>query len=336
MRKVQICPLFVAALACTGVAAQSQAQIVRKPTKPIIVKQLPQAGGKVLARQSDVFVAPKLVRRPGASSAASANARIGALNVRIRQRPKMMALVMGQTAGISRLNGELNGVFEPGGDYEIGGAGFGTSTGSVFLRHNGRTIPMRVTHWSDGQIFASLPGDVSGLPDARSIELAVGPAGKPVFKATRFGFRAARADLPLTITDAMFSYDKGAVTRVMGIDVPSNIAPERKSFDGEKYSVSRYVQDEGGKKKCFEPGFDRIRTDVPLKPGFEVTAAYFSHIGYNRGNYAMTWEPGAIRMDYGVDRNYTPRFVLVGGSGSCGSSYTLKVVVTGPRGMPPQ
>jgi hypothetical protein len=41
-------------------------------------------------------------------------------------------------------------------------------------------------------------------------------------------------------------------------------------------------------------------------------------------------------MEYGVDREYTPRYVLLPAHGSCGSRYTVKIIVTGPRGLPAQ
>ena len=330
IRKIMLITLFTAG------ASASHAQRTEQLETPIKVKPLPKIDAVGQVRGTVALAVPRLVARPNATNAAVLNARIRAINARVRQRPKIIAVVMGQSAGVRQLNGAAGGVLEPGGDYEFGGSGFGTSTGSVFMRHQGRTIPMRVTHWSDGQIFASVPDDISGLPDARSIELAVGPAGQSALITKRFGFRAARVDRPMIITDAMFSHDPGRSTRLYGIDIPSNIAPSSKAYDGESFAVFRSMTDEGGTKRCFEPGIDRIRIDVPLNPGFEITGAYFTHIGCNRGRYAMTWEPGMLRVDYGVQRHYDPKFVFVGGSGSCNSRYTVKVTVTGPRGMPMQ
>jgi hypothetical protein len=277
------------------------------------------------------------VPKPGARNAEAMTAQLTASNVALRQRPRMTLVAIAQTPGVHQLNRQNRGVLEPGGDYEIGGAGFGTATGSVFVRHGGRTLPMRITHWSDSQIFASLPGDISGLPDAGSVELAVGPAGKPAFTTAKFGFRAARADVPLAINDAMFSYDRGRIIQVAGISVPTNRAPDRKSFDGNKIAVNRYVSDDGSSKRCFEPGFDRIRTDIPLKPGFEITNVELSPSpSVNRGRYGTSWEARAVRIEYGVHRDYTPQFGLIGGHGSCTSRYEARLIATGPRGMQPQ
>lgn len=320
----------------TAAATAGHAQRLPQSKAPIGVSISPQVDAIGRGRETAAPTMSLHLAKPNAAGAAVLNARIRAANGKVRQRPKIIAVVMGQSAGIRQSNGAIGGVLEPGGDYEFGGSGFGTNTGSVFLRHQGRTIPMRVTHWSDGQIFASVPDDVSGLPDAASIELAVGPAGKLVMITKRFGFRAARADLPLVITDAMFSHDPGRFTRIAGMNIPSNIAPSRKTFDGQAFTVNRAISDDGGKKRCFEPGTDRIRIDIPLNSGFEITGAHFTHHAYNRGRYAMDWEPGAIRVTYGVQRLYDPKFVFVGGSGSCFSSYTVKVTVTGPRGMPIQ
>lgn len=308
------------------------------PTKPLS-RPLPAEvkSPVVLTTQNVVLAKPVLVPRPNTTDARMANAQLVASNVKIRERPKMTLVAVAQLAGIHRVNGRASGVMEPGGDYEIGGSGFGAGNGSVFVRHGGRILPMRITHWSDGQIFASLPGDISELPDAGSVELSVGPAGKAVFTTKKFGFRAARADVPLAITDAMFSYDKGKITKFMGIDVPTNRGPDKKSFEGKKVAISRYVSDDGSSKRCFEPGFDRIRTDIPLQPGFQITNIELSPLGTpNRGHYGTSWEANAARIEYGVNRDYTPKFVFVGGSGSCASHYEARLIATGPRGMPPQ
>ncbi|MGY4399058.1 hypothetical protein ACVWZA_004271 [Sphingomonas sp. UYAg733] len=329
------------------------AQIVRKPVKPIILKPLPrpttslqQADPNLVAARnvriaklktdSNKLVAVKTVARPGARTAMTINAQLKIKNATVRQKPKMIAVFMMPLPGVARVNGQAGGMLEPGGDYEIVGKGFGTGNGSVFLRHGTRVIDMSISHWSDGQIFAHVPDDVSGLPDAGSVELAVGPAGKPVLRTTKFGFRAARADYTLPIDNGMFSYDKGRMIRVASLEVPTNMAPSTKRYDGEYYNVSRFTQDDGGDKRCFEPGFDRISTSIPLKPGFEVTAYYFTHSPVNRGAFNFTWEPGAIRVDYGVSRYFEPRYFLLPPHGGCSSTYKVKLVATGPRGMSPQ
>lgn len=313
----------------TGNAQQLDAVQVPTGMRPLL-----QVDAAAEVRAAAAVSAPRLSARPNVRSAAVDSARLRMTNVKVRQRPKLLGVVIGYSAGVRQLNGAAGGMLEPGGDYEFGGSGFGTGTGSVFLRHQGRTIPMRVTHWSDSQIFASVPDDVTGLPDARSIELAVGPLGKPALISKRFGFRAARADLPMTVTDDMFAHEPGRYTRIASIDIPTNIAPTNKAFKDGTYFVTRYVNDRGGSKRCFEPGVDRIRFDVPLNPGFEISSAHFSHIAHNRGGYAMNWEGTSLRIDYGVQRSYTPRFVAVGGDGSCDSHYSVRVTVTGPRGIP--
>lgn len=318
----------------TAVTTTGHATRVDSVQIPAGMRPLPQVHAAGRVRAAVTVSTPRLSARPDVRSAAVDSARLRMANAKVRQQPKKLAVVIGYAAGVRQLNGVAGGVLEPGGDYELGGSGFGTGTGSVFLRHQGRTIPMRVMHWSDSQIFASVPADVSGLPDARSVELAVGPLGKPALISKRFGFRAARADLPMTITNDMFAHDPGRYTRIANIDVPTNIAPTSRAFKDGSYVVNRYLEDGGGTKRCFEPGVARIRIDVPLNPGFGISSAYFSHMDDNRGGYAMNWEPNALRVDYGVQRNYTPRFVAVGGDGSCTSRYSVRVTVTGPRGMP--
>lgn len=319
-------------------------------SKPLISKPVVPPGQQVdiarITASATRLGAGILVARPGATNAARARLRITTANAQIKRRPMVSILTGVTVAGITRLNGAPRGDLEPGGDYEITGNGFGTTKGAVFLCHNGRTITMPITHWSDGQIFASVPGDISGLPDAGSVELDVGPSGKPVLKSTRFGFRAARADIALPISDAMFSYDKGPIARIAGLEVPTNIGPTAKSFDGEYLQVSRKVQDSESTKRCIAPGFDRIRWNVPVRPGFEVTGYYWYHASEEtrvdgrttftpRGRYNASWEADTLRVDYGVMRTHLPPLVVIPGASSCTSTYRVKLIVTGPRGLPP-
>jgi len=338
-------------VALIGGATPAGAQIVpQRKLGPVISKPAVTAQQQVdvarITASATRLGAGVLVARPGATDAARARLRLTTANVQIKRRPMVSILTGVKVTGVTRLNGAVRGDLEPGGDYEITGNGFGTPKGSVFLRHNGRTITMSVTHWSDGQIFASVPGDISGLPDAGSVELAVGPAGKPVLKSTRFGFRAARVDVALPISEAMFSYDKGPINRVAGLELPTNVGPTAKSFDGEYLHVSRKVEDSDTVKRCIAPGFDRIRWNVPVRPGFEVTGYYWYHASEEtrvdgrttftpRGRYNATWEADTLRVDYGVMRTHLPPFVVVPGASSCTSNYRVKLIVTGPRGLPP-
>jgi hypothetical protein len=250
--------------------------------------------------------------------------------------------------GVANVNGAKSGSFEPGAGYEIVGSGFGAAAGSVSLRHGGRIINLGISHWSDGQILATMPddGSTTGLPDADRIELDVGPAGKPVLKSNAYGFRAARADQVLTITDAMFSFDPGN-TNLFGIEFPMSMGPTTKRFRDDFYWVERETHD-GLEKKCINLGFDRISwANVPLKPGFEVTGYIWFHTvqkasqegrtsGTPRGDYNLTWEGNAVRVDYGVIRYYTEPFLGFDRRGECTSKYRVKLIVTGPKGLPAQ
>lgn len=286
--------------------------------------------------------------RPGTLGAGQMQAALIQSNVAVKSRLNKGGVMLSQVVkapGIHRLNGATRGQFEPGGNYEITGLGFGAARGSVFLRHQGRTLQLAVAHWSDTVIYADLPADLSGLPDAGNVQLHVGPNGKAPYQSEKFGFRAARADVLLPITDAMYRYDPNETT-VGSLRVALAAAPRSKSYQNGYYAVSRFIQDDD-QKRCINPWFDQIRWNVPLKPGFEVTRYEFRHDPARdwedggdsvrmRGQYSARWDGDMLRIDYAVARSYTQPYVLLPSSGSCSSRYEVQFIVTGPRGMSPQ
>lgn len=358
-----IVPLLVAA-AASQMATQRPVIAAPKPaTRPMVTRVMPlktvPAANATAAQEianlqklkgSEREGPAVLVTRPGKMMATAIRARVTASAAAVKRKPKLIAsmMVTMKMPGVASVNGAKSGTFEPGAGYEILGSGFGVSTGSVLLRHGGRIINLGISHWSDSQILATMPddGSTTGLPDADRIELDVGPAGKPVFKSNAYGFRAARADQTLTITDAMFSYDPGNTT-MFGVSLPTNMAPTTKRFRDDYYWVERQTQD-GLDKKCINLGFDRISwANVPLHPGFEVTGYLWYHTvqkatqegrtsGTPRGDYKLTWEGNAVRVDYGVIRYYTEPFLGFDRRGECTSKYRVKLIVTGPKGLPAQ
>lgn len=324
------------ALAMLGYGAVAQAQMPAKPLRVI------QARPVILPQQPPLTLEPKvLVIRPGAKTATQFRKEMTTATARFRKPGTMIAAVGTVTiSGISRVNGATSGVLEPGGGYEITGRDFGTASGSAFLRlPGGRMIPLSITHWSDSAVYAQMPDDISGLPDS-SAELAIGPRGKPAFKSTKFGFRAAREDINLPIQDAMFRHEGAGSVQVAGATIPVNSPPTRRTFDGKWYEVFRYVQD-ADEKKCIAPGRDRINWGN-LKNGFTVTSFYYERMRFKqgehdtpRGNWAFEWEGNSIRVDFGVMRYYVPRYALLPASGNCSSNYKINLIATGPRGVSP-
>lgn len=329
-----------------AVLAQQQArpiQAKRLPAPAIQKTPAPPALKKAPAQRltPPVFERQVQVARPGAQSAVQVRQQMLARTATFR-KPRMIAA---QTAtikikGIGRVNGSTSGNFEPGGGYEITGNGFGTASGSAFLRlPNGRMLPLGVTHWSDTVIYAQLPDNVSGVPDS-NVELAIGPRGKAPFKSTNFRFRAAREDINLPISNAMFRHEGAGSITLAGRSFPVNSPPNRRTFDGKWYEVIRNVSD-GDEKKCISPGRDRISWGN-LKNGFEVTSFYYERMPFRktdndtpRGSWDFAWDGNSIRVDFGVMRYYTPRYVFVGGYGYCSSFYKINLIATGPRGMSP-
>lgn len=353
MPRISIACLALVALTATPLAAQ---------VKPILKGKAPVA--KSPAAKTPIAKAPvaktplpptTLIRQPlklrpnmkNASAQVSAlrTANLRVANARKSGKPIMIVSAIAKLAGVGAVNGQRSNFnFEPGGDYEISGSGFGAARGSVFLRHGSRTLAMNVTHWSDSVIYASLPGDVSGVTDAGSVELNVGPNGKSPFKSTKFGFRAAREDKSLMIGDDMFEYDRGRPMNLPGIGtIDTNMAPTRKAREGDFYVIWRRTSGDKADKSCFADGFDRIRWNVPLRNGYEVTGYEWYHGSQKNsgdyrttGRYAANWDGDFLRIDYAVERLDQPNYFLVGGSKACSSDYKVRFSVTGPRGLSPQ
>ncbi|AFL89285.1 hypothetical protein Terro_3053 [Terriglobus roseus DSM 18391] len=248
---------------------------------------------------------------------------------------------------ILRVNDKTKLDFEPGGQYEISGRGFGEQKGSVFLRFDHYNVTFRIDAWHDGKLYVGLADDISGLPDAVKPTLFVDVPGKDVLQTTHFGFRAARETVNVVPPESSFSYDKGKSSNVLGITVWECIAPDHVASDGQYLNVSRYSFYGDPHKSCFNPGFDVIDCDkFPLQPGFSIAQFVWYHgeltdtdAGSEQrtaiGSYSADWEGNRVRIRYAVQRDRTPQFVLVPGNVACSSSYKIRFDVSGPRGMPP-
>lgn len=341
-----------------AIVVVGQASAAAQPAKPLIVPRVPPPATYRSIKPSDRpiairatpnrLVSSALITRPGVRGAARFRTDLLAANLRVGRKKMVTAVVDGITfPGINRVNGATQGVFEPGGEYEVTGSGFGRAGGYAFVRTSGRMLQLTVKHWIDDYIVVQLPDDIAGLNDGDA-ELDVAPEGKATFKWPKFGFRAARVDQPLAIDDGMFRSDP-VMKLVPGTNrsFPAPGNPDSKSFDGEYLTVHRDTTDRSGLKLCVEPGVDRIRWHVPLNPGFEVTGYFWGHDSMDarkdgsattmpRGAYSADWDGDDLRINYGATRFYQPPFVLLPSYGSCHSAYRVKLIVTGPRGLPPR
>lgn len=306
-----------------------------------------------IMKTSVVLVQGATVFRSGATAAAHRNVELMQANAGVLARMKAhlpggitQAAPLNHGPAITRVNGHSRGVIEPGGQYEIAGHAFGRQQGEVFARFAGTTIHLTIDHWSDETIFAGLDSALSGLPDCDSIEMYVGVKGSPAIKTTRFGFHAARETVGFAPPESSFSYDKGQPFTVLSQTIWSSRAPNQLKTDGEYLDVYRSSFHDDPHKACFATGFDSIRWNVPVKPGFEVVDFEWYHNALqtgdgsgiqhsHAGDYSATWDGDDIRVDYAVQRDRTPPFALLSGSVWCTSRYKIKLKAIGPRGMPP-
>ncbi len=297
----------------------------------------------------------KPVFKPGGFTSAIQRAGLAAINKdvrRLREGGLLSGAVKVRLAGIHAINGERKGTLEPGGDYELSGRGFGGTPGVVFVRAPGLgTINLRIDFWSDTKIYVGVPGDISGVPDIASVLLVVGPPDKAAYENKRFGFRAAREEVPLCPRKSELTAfsDIGSVGGLATVDFAKK--PDL-SYEDDYLFVRRYRE---SNDECrFGPGEDWLTSDIALNPGFEIVGYlyYFAtplrgkHDGWKcsvAGRYAATWEDGGIRLNFAVQRRYmSPGTANLIGyifdieSYEYSSDYQIRWIASGPRGLPPR
>ena len=114
---------------------------------------------------------------------ASANAEVKrkmAASLSDRAAGKLSGLGHAQLSlapAIVRVNDKTKLDFEPGGQYEISGHGFGEQRGSAFLRFDHYNVTFRIDAWHDGKLYVGLADDISGMPDAAKPTLFVDVPG---------------------------------------------------------------------------------------------------------------------------------------------------------------
>lgn len=283
--------------------------------------------------------APQRLIHPGrAENATQQKARIAAANAKTKTIVTATVPMTITGPHIARIDGVENGRYEPGGQYQIRGKGFGTRKGTVFLKENalGKAIQLNILHWSDERIYAEVPADISGVPDVPKVTLVVGPAGAAGIENRSNGFYAAREEHKLTVFPAgVLGYPKGRFA-----DSVTNTA--------NGATIRRYVE-QGANDTCFQPGTDRIdTTKLNLKPGFWVHSfdvwypkleSYVNtDVGELRytgfGKYSHRWEGDSIMIDWGVQRRRSAPWTVYPGASQCESIYRLTLNINGPRGVP--
>ena len=351
MRDLVLLSTSTLAAALVPLAAQSR----QTPAEPLRVPvPLAQPTPRVGPARAVLIPMEKatLVTVPGRANAAANRARLNAANARIRPGVALgSAVSSGRAPAILRVNGATRGTLEPGGSYQITGRGFGDRRANILLRTGGRAIALDVQIWSDETIYAAMPADVAGLPDGKA-EIVVGRPGQPALTSDRFGFFAAREDVSIPIDNARFTHVGAGTIRIAGGELPVSSKPTRRGYDGDWYNVERYVRDDssafGNTKKCFLPGTDRISRRRALNPGFEQTGWLFERNQFRnwndgsqsetkRGAWNFRADDDAITIDFGVIRHWRdrdPGIIGSHGSGGCHARYKIRLIATGPRGMP--
>ena len=222
---------------------------------------------------------------------------------------------------------------------------FGTTRQAIILRTAGRAITLKLQIWSDRSIFVEVPDDISGIPDGAA-ELVIGVGGKAPMKTTRFPFYAAREDVVVPIPTSAFTRVNGGETQLDGTRVAQGSNVAKTTFDGNAFAVNREIEDTDSAKRCVQPGRDHIAYPR-LAPGFERTAWYFERNWFGnskndiytttpRGSWNFRDDGDGISIDYGVIRRYFAPAMAIGahGFGDCYAKYTIRMIATGPRGMP--
>lgn len=299
----------------------------------------------------------RVARAAAADPVAAQRQRIERMRAQIRVPATRVTPV--QLPGVHRLNGQDSGVFEPGGRYLLEGGGFGERSGRVTLRGDGLPpVDLAVTSWAPGHILVDVPAGISGAPDLQRAELTVAsPTARPLV-SRRFGFRAAREEVPVPrlprealVMDRGFFGDEASADMQLG------------GAHGT-FSVQRVTRDPD-RSGCHDGANDRVLVDrLPLAPGFEISAASWTHDQLrNRetgqthetgfGRYELRWSgPHLLDIRSGAQRVYFKKSLSAAaviswlatmgwydasppGHAVCTSRYVATLYATGPRGVSP-
>ncbi|MFT4091560.1 MAG: hypothetical protein QM645_12565 [Asticcacaulis sp.] len=323
-----------------SVSARPAVKVAPKAVTNTDAKKLEQYKARQLEPVSrlDNQSSQRLINPRRTENATQQKARVAAANARTKAIATITVPLTITSPHIARIDGVENGRYEPGGQYQIRGKGFGARKGTVFLKENtlGKAIQLNILHWSDERIYAEVPADLSGVSDAPKVTLVVGPVGAAGIENRSNGFYAAREEHKLTVLPAGgLAYIKGRFADKL-----------TKGNDG--MTVRRYVE-QGANDACFQPGTDLIdTTKLNLKPGFWVHSfdVWFpklesyvnTDVGEIRytgfGKYDKRWDGDNIIIDWGVQRRRSAPWTLYSGASQCESIYRVTLNINGPRGVP--
>ena len=272
---------------------------------------------------------------------------------------------------VSDVDGRKRGFrLSPGSVHSIRGKGFGRrgNASTLLLKSiDGHYAgQLMIQRWDDDLIIAQVPTEQGGFPANGQWQLLILTAGGKSFTIEGARYNAAPIEVPLKIV----ATDDAAFVAA-GI-APLRWYTGRESFTAEadgSATVYRNVAFAKGQRNtpCPGPGRERIniaklQQGLRLAPGFEISRIVLSHGATDRqftGRYNGAWEPdgSAFIVDWGVWRfrqdasfsmtkAFNPDRVEYGKHYSvktddsvfavCASEYSLKISVTGPRGVAPR
>jgi hypothetical protein len=246
-------------------------------------------------------------------------------------------------------------------DYIIGGCGFGSQGGQVYLSGavtNGG-IAMVVKQWGPTQIEAvvqpGLTGVLDGWPD-----LIVVPAGNPPVKFPNCRFYAQRHAVPLATIPLNYAHlANAAVTDIEYCPAGNQLGGCMNWYSGPPISsVANGVdRDSGLSYSSFNPGED-VYDLSHLTPGFVIDgspgvfwyadseticnlwsqeASIGDSFNYSTQGYyrAFLKSSNQVAVDWGVDHCAEQWMGIVSVTNFYGAGYSLQVYVNGPIGVDP-
>ncbi len=273
--------------------------------------------------------------------------------------------------GIHTVNGKSMGfLVSPGNNLTIRGRGFGDVEGlaAVALPDGKTAASLKVIRWSDVEIWALLPAGLSGVEDQAAAVRVVTRTGKELGKGNVFlldhgRFIAERAEVSVVPDGGEFSTSWVVGGSWSKTSYDSHTGLRARFEDGESITCKPAGTDVLTVRQPMRRGFVLVgltaqwgSTDSGDKDANGNAGSRAFLPGYGFGD----WNGDSIPIRWGVWRSHTspqaslnlpnqydvngvvigvwsaPHWVSAGHSYDvCRSQYAVRVVLSGPRGVPP-
>ncbi len=278
---------------------------------------------------------------------AGAEQMMNAVPATARQQPVAPAAAcsMDTTPRITSINGTQSSVvFQPGGQLDIAGCGFGKS-GRVQFSGGGYAVILAIDSWEDSNIHAHIDAALSGMLDLSGVNFTVFPNGGPVINSSvTHSFRAARETVRVALPPELGIYSQlyGKPKMTVSPDGKSTIIERSANFATSCPSVTDQGQmvdiwpiDSG----FFEQGFEVSGVDYQNKTNQVVADNNVEQdvlVGRSGGaTYDILKK--SIVVTFQGHSAYAKKEQTAGndGSSTCTSRYSVSLIATGPRGFAP-